>query len=221
MITTDTKPPSQPSNWIARDGRPPKRWTGRRRRIPHLLLGLVLVPGCGFAGAVLATELGDRQSVLSLARPVAAGQVLVAQDLRPIAVAVDMGTDVVVASAAPTAVGQPLAYSLPAGTLVTRSMLGTAQIPEQGKAIAAVGLKPGQFPPDLAAGTTVAVLLAPGQGTPEGVAKSWIAVVLGVSGRENEQTTVVSLRMSEADGRALLLAPAGQVSLLAVAGGNR
>lgn len=221
MTATNTKPPSQNSTWVARDGKTGKRWTGRRRRIPHLLLGLVLIPACGFGGAVLAAELGDRESVLALARPVTAGQVLAAQDLRPIAVAVDVGMDVIVASAAPTTVGLPLAYSLPEGTLVTRSMLGAPQIPEQGKATAAVGLKPGQFPPDLSAGTTVAVLLAPGQGTPDVAAKSWTAVVLGVSGRENEQTTVVSLRMSETDGRALLLAPAGQVSLLAIAGGNR
>ncbi|MEU3642940.1 hypothetical protein AB0E59_06095 [Lentzea sp. NPDC034063] len=221
MTATNTKTPSQTSTWVARDGKTRKRWTGRRRRIPHLLLGLVLIPACGFGGAVLATELGDRESVLALSRPVTAGQVLAAQDLRPIAVAVDVGMDVIVASAAPTTVGQPLAYSLPEGTLVTRSMLGAPQIPEQGKAIAAVGLKPGQFPPDLSAGTTVAVLLATGQGTPDVAAKSWTAVVLGVSGRENEQTTVVSLRMSETDGRALLLAPAGQVSLLAIAGGNR
>lgn len=221
MTATNTQPPAQASTWVARDGKPPERWSGRRRRVPHLLLGLVLIPACGFGGAVLATELGDRESVLALARPVAAGQVLAAQDLRPIAVAVDVGMDVIVASAAPMTVGQPFAYSLPEGTLVTRSMLGAPQIPEQGKAIAAVGLKPGQFPSDLGAGTTVAVLLASGQGAPDVAAKSWTAVVLGVSGRENEQVTVVSLRMSESDGRALLLAPTGQVSLLAIAGGNR
>lgn len=222
MTATSTKPlANSPTTWSARDGKPPKRWSNRRRRVPHLLLGLMLVPACAIGGAILATELGDRESVLALARPVAAGQVLVAQDLRQIALTVDSEMDVVVASAASTAVGQPLAFSLPEGTLVTRSVLGAPQIPEQGKAIAAVGLKPGQFPPDLSAGTTVAVLLAPGQGTPDTAPKSWTAVVLGVSGRETEQTTVVSLRMSESDGRALSSAPAGQLSLLAIAGGNR
>ncbi|MEV6236750.1 SAF domain-containing protein [Lentzea sp. NPDC051838] len=221
MTTTNTKAPSATSTWIARDGKPPKRWSNRRRRLPHLLLGLVLIPACGVGGAVLATQLGERESVLALARPVAAGQVLVAQDLRPIAVAMDSEVDVVVASAASTAVGQPVAFSLPEGTLVTRSVLGAPQVPEQGKAIAAVGLKPGQFPPDLSAGTTVAVFLAPAQGIPDLGPKSWTAVVLGVFGRETEQTTVVSLRMSESDGRALSSAPAGHVSLLAIAGGNR
>lgn len=223
----NTKPPSNSSlRWAARDGKPPTRWSNRRRRVPHLLLGLMLIPACGVGGAILATELGDRNSVLALARPVAAGQVLAAQDLRQVALAADSEMDVIVASAASTVVGQPLAFSLPQGSLVTRSVLGAPQVPEQGKAIAAVGLKPGQFPPDLSPGTTVAVLLTPGEGTsPSSVAepapKSWTAVVLGVTGRENEQTTVVSLRMSESDGRALSSAPAGQLSLLAIAGGNR
>jgi hypothetical protein len=223
----NTKPPSNSSlRWAARDGKPPTRWSNRRRRVPHLLLGLMLIPACGVGGAILATELGDRNSVLALARPVAAGQVLAAQDLRQVALAADSEMDVIVASAASTVVGQPLAFSLPQGSLITRSVLGAPQIPEQGKAIAAVGLKPGQFPPDLAPGTTVAVLLTPGQGAPpssvaEPAPKSWTAVVLGVTGRENEQTTVVSLRMSESDGRALSSAPAGQLSLLAIAGGNR
>lgn len=221
MTATSTRTPSTSTTWTTRDGKPPARWNSRRRRVPHLLLGLMLIPACGVGGAILATELGDRESVLALARPVAAGQVLVAQDLRQIALAVDSELDVVVASAAATALGQPAAFSLPEGTLVTRSVLGAPQVPEQGKAIAGVALKPGQFPPDLSAGTTVAVLLAPGQGTPDTAPKSWTAVVLGVSGRENEQTTVVSLRMSESDGRALSSAPAGQLSLLAIAGGNR
>lgn len=223
----NTKPTSNSSpRWTARDGKPPTRWSHRRRRVPHLLLGLMLVPACGVGGAILAAELGGRESVLALARPVAAGQILAAQDLRQVAWAADSEMDVVAASAASTVVGQPLAFSLPKGSLVTRSVLGAPQVPEQGKAIAAVGLKSGQFPPDLSPGTTVAVLLAPGQGTSassvaESAPKSWTAVVLGVTGRENEQTTVVSLRMSESDGRALSSAPAGQLSLLAIAGGIR
>lgn len=209
------------SRWTARDGKPPARWNSRRRRVPHLLVGLVLIPACGVGGAILATELGDRVSVLALARPVEAGQVLANQDLRHVAIAAGGEMEVVAASASSTVVGQPLAFTLPEGTLVTRSVLGTAQVPRQGNAIAAVSLKPGQFPPGLSPGTTVAVLLAPGQGTPDTPPKSWTAVVLDVTARENEQAAVVSLRMSELDGRALLSAPAGQLSLLTIAGGNR
>ena len=216
MTTTVGKPTS--SRWTAREGKPPSRWSSRRRRVPHLLLGLMLVPACGVGAAVLAAELGDREHVLVLARPVGAGHLLAAQDLREIELAADSKVGAVSASAAATVVGQPLAFSLPEGALVTRSVLGSPQVPEQGEAIAAIGLKSGQFPPELSPGSSVAVLLGQAQ---EAATKSWNAVVLNVSGRENEQTTVVSLRVSESDGRALSSAPSGQLSLLVIAGGDR
>ncbi|MET9634685.1 hypothetical protein ABZX92_45320 [Lentzea sp. NPDC006480] len=153
-----------------------------------------------------------------LSRPVGAGQLLAAQDLRQVALAADEKMGVIAASAASTVVGQPLAFSLPEGSLVTRSVLGSPRVPEQGEAIAAVGLKSGQFPPDLSPGSSVAVLLGQAQ---ELTPKSWNAVVLDVSRRENDQTTVVSLCMSELDGRALSSAPSGQLSLLVIAGGDR
>ncbi|GLZ30880.1 hypothetical protein Lesp02_30690 [Lentzea sp. NBRC 105346] len=171
-------------------------------------------------------QLGDRESVLALARPVAVGQVLTAQDLKQVSMATDSGMDVMPASATSTVVGQPVAFSLPAGALVTRSVLGAPQIPKQGKAVAAVGLKPGQFPPDLSPGTTVAVLTTSGQGTTgtstgSGQTSSWTAVVTGIAMRDTEQITVVSLQLSESDARALASAPSGQLSLVAIAGGGR
>ncbi|GHH62482.1 hypothetical protein GCM10017774_90350 [Lentzea cavernae] len=186
----------------------------------------MLVPACAVGGALLATELGERENVLVLARPVEVGHVLAVQDLRQIALAADVQAGSIAASAAPTVLGQPLAFSLPEGSLVTRSVLGASQVPEQGKSIAAVGLKPGQFPSGLSPGTTVAVLLAPGQGSspaavPEAATKSWTAVVVAVSGGQSEPLTVVSLQMSESDGRELSSAPAGQLNLLVIAGGNR
>lgn len=216
MTTTANKTTS--SRWSAREGKPPSRWSSRRRRVPHLLVGLMLVPACGVGAAILATELGDREHVLVLSRPVGAGQLLAAQDLRQVALAADEKMGVIAASAASTVVGQPLAFSLPEGSLVTRSVLGSPRVPEQGEAIAAVGLKSGQFPPDLSPGSSVAVLLGQAQ---ELTPKSWNAVVLDVSRRENDQTTVVSLCMSELDGRALSSAPSGQLSLLVIAGGDR
>ena len=75
---------------------------------------------CGvFAGM----QLGDRESVLALARPVAVGQILTAQDLKQVSMATDSGMDVMPASSASTVVGQPVAFSLRAGSLVTRSVL--------------------------------------------------------------------------------------------------
>ncbi|WP_409497270.1 SAF domain-containing protein [Amycolatopsis sp. cmx-11-12] len=189
------------------------------------MLGVLLVVVCAAGGVFAGMQLGDRESVLALARPVAVGQILTAQDLKQVSMAADSGMDVMSASSASTVVGQQVAFSLPAGSLVTRSVLGSPQIPLQGKAIAAVGLKSGQFPPDLMPGTTVAVLSTPGQGTTMGTSNgqtsSWTAVVTGIATRETEQTTVVSLQLSESDARALAAAPSGQLSLVAIAGGGR
>ena len=222
-----TKDRTSPNTWAGRDGKAPSRLSGgsRGRRVPYLLLGVLLVVVCAAGGVFAGMQLGDRESVLALARPVAVGQTLTAQDLKEVSMAVDTGMDVMPASSASTVVGQPVAFSMPAGSLVTRSVLGAPQIPAQGKAIAAVGLKPGQFPPDLSPGTTVAVLTTPGQGMTTGTSNvqtsSWTAVVTGIAIRETEQITVVSLQLSESDARALASAPAGQLSLVVIAGGGR
>lgn len=217
------------SAWAGRDstGKAPSRVSGgnRRRSVPHLLLGVLLVLVCAAGGVLAGMQLGDRESVLALARPVAVGQTLSAQDLKQVSMAADSGMDLIPASASSTVVGRPVAFSLPAGSLVTRAVLGLPQVPAQGKAIAAVGLKPGQFPPDLSPGTTVAVLTTPPQGatagTQGGQTSSWTAVVTGIATRETEQTTVVSLQLSESDARALASAPVGQLSVVAIAGGGR
>jgi hypothetical protein len=84
-------------------------------------------------------------------------------------------------------------------------------------------LKPGQFPPDLSPGTTVAVLTTPMQSATLGTggqSSSWAGVVTGISSGPNDQTTVVSLQLSESDARALASAPAGQLSLVVIAEGD-
>ena len=226
---TPTGRTASPSAWAGRDGKAPSRLSGsgRRRSVPYLLIGVLLVVVCAAGGVVAGMQLGQRESVLALARPVAVGDVVSAQDLKQVSIAVDSGMDVLPASSASSVVGQPIAYSLPAGSLLTRSELGSPQVPAQGKAIAAVGLKDGQFPPDLTPGTTVAVLTTPGLGTTSGTStgsgqsSSWTAVVTAVSSNPNDQTTVVSLQLSESDARALASAPAGQLSLVTISGGGQ
>lgn len=200
----------------------------RRRSVPHLTAGALLVVACAAGAVVAASRLDGRQSVLSLARPVAAGQVLAIGDVRPVEVAADGELDLLPAGSASTVVGRPVAYSLPAGALLTRSSLGTAQVPAAGEATAAVGLRAGQFPPDLAAGTRVAVLVsagtdqaasAAGTGAP-GVGTSWTGVVVAVDAADGEQSTVVSLRMRESDARAVAAAPAGRLTLVVLGGGG-
>lgn len=212
----------------ARSGGGPRRVTGlpRRRRLPYLLLGVLLVLGCAAGGVVAATRLDHREAVLALARPVTVGQHLSPRDVREVSVSTDTGLAVVPAASKARVVGRPVAYSLPAGALLTKDLLGAAAVPPSGQAVAAVGLKAGQFPPGLQPGDQVAVVIAPpgdaaSSTAPSSDVSSWSAVVTGVRTDGTDQTTVVSLQMAQADARALAAEPVGQVGVVVVHGGVR
>ena len=73
-----------PGSWTpAGKNGAPARLAGapRQRRVPYLLVGILLVLGCAAAGVVVALRLGHRVPVLELARPVSVGQALTAQDV--------------------------------------------------------------------------------------------------------------------------------------------
>ncbi len=211
-----------------RAGAPPAtRLTGarRRRRVPYLLLGVVLVVGCAAAGLLAGARVGSRTPVLVLARPVTVGQVLAAADVREVRIAAD-GVDTVPAGERDRVLGRPVAYSLPAGTVLTRAAVGAAQVPPPGSAIAAVSLKAGQFPTGLSAGSRVTVVVAPATSAAStassgAAASSWEATVVAVAARDNDQTTVLSLQLTEEDARALAAAPAGQIGVVTVNGAGR
>lgn len=206
----------------------PARMTGgpQRRSVPRLLLGVVLVVGCAIGGIVVGQQLGHRESVLVLARSVATGQVLSAQDLREASVSVEAGITVISVGDEPMVLGRQVAFALPAGAVLTRELIGTPQVPPPGQAVAAVGLKAGQFPPALAPGTRVAVLVAAGSTATAGgfasmSASSWTATVTDVQRQPTDQITVVSVQLSERDACQLASTPTGQISVVALNGGGR
>jgi hypothetical protein len=206
----------------------PMRMTGAPRPggVPRLLLGVVLVVGCAIGGIVVGQQLGHRESVLVLARSVATGQVLSTQDLREASVSVDSGISVISVGDEPMVVGQQVAFALPRGAVLTRELVGTPQVPPPGQAVAAVGLKAGQFPPALAPGTRIAVLVAASStatagGLPSLPASSWTATVTDVQRQPNDQITVVSVQLSERDARQLASTPTGQITVVALNGGGR
>ncbi|WP_226930809.1 MULTISPECIES: SAF domain-containing protein [Parafrankia] len=203
---------------------PAARLTGgprRRRRLPYLLLGVVLVIGCATAGLLAGARVGSRAPVLVLARPVAVSHVLAAADIREARISAD-GLDTIPAGSKDTVLGRPVAYSLPSGTVLSRAAVGAAQVPPRGEAIAAVALKAGQFPTGLSAGSRVAVVVAPAASAVStasaDAARSWPATVVAVVAADTDQTTVVSLQLAEADARALAAAPARQVGVVTVNG---
>ncbi|MFF7982859.1 SAF domain-containing protein [Streptomyces sp. NPDC007901] len=190
-------------------------------------MGVLLVLGCTAGGVVVATRIGDQEPVLVLTRAVSVGQALSAKDLGEENVSVGTTLAFIPSSARAEAVGHPVAYSLPAGTPLTRNLLGEAHVPPAGQAVAAVGLKAGQFPPGVQPGNRVSVVVTSAGGASTSSAPSssqasaWDATVTDVRGNSTDQTTVISLQMAQEDARQLAAAPAGQVSVVTVHGGGR
>ncbi|MEU0533451.1 SAF domain-containing protein [Amycolatopsis tolypomycina] len=216
--------------WLGKNGRLAAVPTGRRarRRLPHLLVGVLLVVVCVGGALWWAASAHDRVSVLAIARPVNVGHVLELADVHQVEISVADGVATIPADQAGTVLGKPMATSLTAGALLTPGSLGPSTIPASGKAVVAVGLKTGQFPLELAPGAPVLVVVAASSSTTalptvqgSGDGPTWPATVTGVARAENDQTTVISLQMPSGTAPTLARVPAGQVTLVMLAGGER
>lgn len=223
----------RPTAAISRAGRGPWRAARRRRRLPFVALGGLLVVVCVLAYAYGAVRLGDRIQVLATARPVPAGQSITAGDLRQVSAARDSGVRLIPAAQAAQVVGRSAVVPLVAGTLLTPELLGDASFPPAGKVTASVALKSGQYPQGLATGARVAVYVSanPQNGQPAAATSTPAggssparlpAVVLGVDlAGDGQGATVVTLLLDAADAPRLAAAPAGGVVLMQTApGGN-
>ncbi|MFD2415378.1 SAF domain-containing protein [Amycolatopsis pigmentata] len=200
---------------------------GRRRRIPYLVLGVLLVLACASGFVVISAEFGNRLPVLALTRPVTVGQMLTAQDLRQVNVAVDPDVSVVDVAQAGSLIGKRMSTSLPVGALLSAADVGGIAVPAEGQAVAALALKAGQFPPEISPGTHVSLVLVPNRTGAAFVdppsldaSMAWSAVVVGVVSPPNEQTTVVSLQLAEDTARLVAAVPAGQLALVMLSSGG-
>jgi len=136
----------------------------RRRSVPLAAAGAVIVVVCALVFAEGWLQAGNRQPVLALSEPVAAGQVITAADLEVVRVSAAGPVSLVAASRQTQVAGSTAAVSMPAGSLLTGSDIGTPP-PVDGQVRLGVALKPGQYPPDLAAGQDVDVLATPASAT--------------------------------------------------------
>lgn len=213
-----------------RAGRGPWRAARRRRRVPFLALGALLVVVCVLGFAYAAAQLGERVSVLAVARPVSAGQVIAAPDLKAVSAADDVTLGLIPASSAGSVVGRTAAVPLLPGTLLTRAVLGDPQDPPVGKVTASLALKPGQYPQGLQAGASVAVFVSSAPGTGQngtsggggtGPPARLSAVVRGVDlAGDGQGNTVVTLELDASDAGRLAGAAAGGVVLMQTAPGG-
>jgi hypothetical protein len=201
--------------------------------VPLAAGGVVLVVVCALVFAEGFLQAGNRRPVLALARPVGAGQVITAADLQTVRVSAAGPVSLVPASRQGEIAGSVAAVSMPAGSLLTGSDLGTPP-PMKGQARLGVALKPGQYPPDLAAGQDVDVLATPAAATSgpssssPGSAGAALpvgqAVVLSVSAApaaSGSGGTVVELQVAQdAMPQVAAANAAGQIALAAIPAGG-
>ncbi|MFJ7218921.1 hypothetical protein [Amycolatopsis sp. NPDC098790] len=190
---------------------------------------MLLIVVCVGGALWWAASAQGRVPVLAIARPVGIGHVLEPADVHQVEISAADGVATISSYQAATVLGKPMATSLTAGALLTPGSLGPSTIPAAGQAVVAVGLKAGQFPLELAPGAPVLVVLATAsspttslpvaQGSGDG--STWAATVTGVAKAESDQTTVISLQLPSATAPTLARVPAGQVTLVMLAGGER
>lgn len=139
---------------------------GRRRRWrpARVWAGVVVMVVCAAVFVVAARGSDDRVSVLAVARPVQAGQVVGRADLSEVWLRGDRVPGVVPASDARQVVGRVAVVPLVPGALLSRGQVGEdARFPPAGRSLVAVLVKDGAAPSGLAPGQRVAVVAGPTQ----------------------------------------------------------
>jgi hypothetical protein len=203
----------------------PRRAGGSRVRPVAGVLLVVAVCALVLAEGRMLTEgrAGSREPVLALARPVAAGQVITASDLRVVDVSAAGPVSLVPAWRQAQVAGRTATAGLPAGSLLAAGDVG-APSPGRGQAWLGVALLPGRYPPDLAPGQHVGVLAAPAPGVRAPARVAGYGVVLSVTAAPAPDTAgqmVVELDLPrDVVSQVTAAAAAGRVSLAVIAAGR-
>lgn len=228
-ITTRTPADTHHPSAAARPATARARPAGRRRQVPLVVLGVLLVVGFALAFTDASLHLGSRQEVLVVDQPLAAGQMLTTGDLRAARLTTGSGLDAVSVAEESSVVGRNAAVPLVAGALLTRSEVGANAPVASGYDVVALALKAGSFPPDLAPGDRVQVVPVnssttsgtitanSSSGSPVG------ATVLAVeaAATDSGSGTVISVQVSKGDADEVAsLAAANQASLVQVGTGT-
>lgn len=135
--------------------------TSRSRNYYSIGLRGVIVLALVIAGVIVFTRIGERHPVLAVARPVAAGQVIQASDLREVKLPKDQGIDPVAARDRSKVVGKVAKVTLIPGTTLAWDALEEAPAAlGANEAVVGIALKPGMYPSELRAGDRVRVVEA-------------------------------------------------------------
>lgn len=228
--TTDAAPPVLPPEQT--HSSLPGRSTGGsgRRSTRGVILAVLVVLVGGLLGYAGATMLTRHSAVLAVTRDVPVGSVITAADLTVASVSADPDVASIPASQQDQVVGLVAQVGLVKGELLTRAQLGGDTGFGPGQVLAALPLKPGQFPAvGVKAGQRVLIVATPGSGAPApagpsaGQGSGGIAATVAEVGEQSPVTlvTVVDVRVAAADGPQLArLASTGNLAVLVLPPGR-
>ncbi len=141
--------------------------SGRRTRVPELVVGVALAVGFALAGVLWHLSSTDKQAVLALARPVSRGDVIERSDVRDVYLASDDPIAHLTSGQSSLVVGRPARADMAAGTLLTSRSVDTGPTLDAGQGVVGLSLEPGQVPIDrLVPGDLVDVVSAAGAVSP-------------------------------------------------------
>lgn len=189
----------------------------RRRRMPELALGVLLMVVGALAGLLVLTSDRDRTPVLALAGDVTRGQVIERGDLRTALVAADTSLAHVQADEIDRLVGQAALTDLEGGAVVTESQFAEpAAVLSAGDGTVGLSLERGQLPSlNLAPGDRVKAVAAaadrPGAPGEPIVEDAEVVAVQRIEDPSRQGGAWwLSLRASEADATRLAQAAASE-----------
>lgn len=201
----------------------------RRRQVPWIVAGVLLVVGCALAFGVASVRASHGETVLAVAQPVSAGQVVQANDLRAVRMSPLNGVQPVLLSNERSVVGHPAAVGLVPGTLLTLADVGMSSPGSAGSDVVAMALKAGGFPPSLGPGESVEVVPVVGSSSSgstspvAGQVDLVRAVVVGIEAEPagSSAAAVVSLQVSSSDASVVAaLGAAGDAVLVELPSGS-
>jgi hypothetical protein len=134
---------------------------GRRRRLPELALGLLLVSGGALGALLLVVGSRERTAILALSHDISRGDVVAEADLSTIYVGSDSSIAHLDAGDESEVVGRAAVVDMASGTVITPDQFADpVEVVEPGTATVGLSLEAGQLPSlHLAPGDGVAVMV--------------------------------------------------------------
>ncbi len=201
---------------------PTLRSVRARLDLRWLVAGVLAMCVGGLGAALLYANASSATPVITIKRTVYRDQMIAAEDLGVISLAVPIGVDVVAADQLAEIVGKTAIIDLPAGGLLTPAEFGEPVVPA-GSARLGLRLEAGRLPIS-AMEPGASVLLVPvgrdGGEPPSG--GSVPATIATIPRQQTDGSTVVDITLAAAEGsRVAQLAAAGQLAVLRVPGTKR